>query len=528
MATSDGAAFRRVLDLLGREIVGGASKPGDPGTVDAIVARTGASRPVVREATRVLVSLGMLTASPKVGLQVQARTEWDLLDPQLIRWRLESPDREAQLTELRGVRLAIELEAVRRAAQTPAGSQADGLHALVDEMSEAVARRDGEAFLRADRRFHRLLQVWVGNPMLLRLDGVIDEALGDRVPATSARWGAAPGDVALHREVVVAIRGGDGERAASIMRRIVEAGGNVQALGSAPKPSLRVGVLGVGAMGEPIARALLEAGHPVTVHGRRRARLESLVGAGARWADSPKEVAERSSVILSMLPDLPPLDEMLKGPRGLIAGIAESTTIIVGSTSSADAVRELATQLTRRTHGLVSVVDAPVSGGVEGAVARRLAIMVGGSEDDVARVLPVLESYGTPVHLGPLGAGEIAKAVNQMVVGTAMMALAEATVVAERSGLDIGRLLDLLAGGYAGSRILEAKRSQLVSGEYSTAGKAVYMAKDLAFAGAAAQRTATATPILAAAQEAYGRLVAAGLGELDLAVAKRYIELGAP
>jgi len=222
VAASDGAAFRRVLDALGREIVGGSRAPGTADTVDAIVGRTGASRSVVREATRVLVSLGMLSAGPRVGLRVRPRDEWDLLDPQVIRWRLAGADRATQLEELRGVRLAVEPEAARRAAERATPEQAAALEAAGARLRAATEARDAVAFVTADQGFHAALLAASGNAMLVRLGAVIDEALRERVPDDAVRWELAPADVAEHRVLAGAIRAGDGARAAECARRIVE------------------------------------------------------------------------------------------------------------------------------------------------------------------------------------------------------------------------------------------------------------------------------------------------------------------
>jgi DNA-binding FadR family transcriptional regulator len=224
VGASDGAAFRRVLDELGTAIVEGRRGPGESDTVDAIVARSGASRSVVREASRVLVSLGMLTAGRRVGLRVRPRDEWDLLDPQVIRWRLASPDpaaRSVQRDELRGLRLAVEPEAARLAAERRTGDEAARLVAVADHLDAAMVRRDADAFLDADRRFHGLLLRAAGNGMLARLRDVVDEALRERTPADAARWEVAPADVALHHAVARAVAEGDGESAALALRRIL-------------------------------------------------------------------------------------------------------------------------------------------------------------------------------------------------------------------------------------------------------------------------------------------------------------------
>lgn len=183
----------------------------------------------------------------------------------------------------------------------------------------------------------------------------------------------------------------------------------------------------------------------------------------------------------------------------------------------------LAAELHETTHGLVHVVDAPVSGGTDGAAAATLSIMVGGSDDDFDRVLEVLSAMGTPVLLGPLGSGEIAKACNQLVVAATMAALSEATVIAERSGIDVAALLELFSGGYAGSRLLDSRKQRLIDKDYRVSGPAGFMVKDLGFATDAAGATNTATPQLNMLFQLFTSLVDAGLGDDDLSVLQKHI-----
>lgn len=222
MKQSGGAAFRRVLDFLGTEIVAGRFDEDAMGSLDAIVRTTGASRPVVREAVRVLVALGMVTAGQRVGVRVRGRQEWDLLAPQLIRWRLRSDEREAQLGELRGLRLAVEPEAARRAAANRFDADATALTEAANAMHSAVERRDRGAFVAADRRFHSVLLAASRNEMLARLSDVIHEALREVAPSDGSGWQDASQAVASHRLLARAVSRGAGERAASVMRGIVE------------------------------------------------------------------------------------------------------------------------------------------------------------------------------------------------------------------------------------------------------------------------------------------------------------------
>ena len=273
-------------------------------------------------------------------------------------------------------------------------------------------------------------------------------------------------------------------------------------------------------MGRPMADRLLAAHGRLVIHARRP--QPELLAAGASWAQTPRELASRVDVLLMMLPDLPPFEAMLDGPDGLLAD-AGDLLILIGSTSSAPAVRAFAERVSDQTDGRVRVVDCPVSGGEDGAIAGTLSIMLGGAPDDAAVAAEVLAPCGTPVLLGPLGAGEVAKACNQLVVSATIMALGEATVLADRSGLDLDALWSLLSGGYAGSRLLDSRREKLITGDDSPSGIARYMVKDLGFAADIADATGTSPVLLPALRAAFDELVAAGLGDRDIAVSRRFI-----
>jgi 2-hydroxy-3-oxopropionate reductase len=283
-----------------------------------------------------------------------------------------------------------------------------------------------------------------------------------------------------------------------------------------------IGFIGLGVMGRPMASNLLDASGDsrVSIHHRSQDRVTELLEAGAEWSATPSALAAASDVIVLMLPDLPQVEEILDGPDGLLAGAAPGTVLVIASTSSANGIRELA----KRLEGRVSVVDAPVSGGEDGAIAADLSIMVGGEEADVSRALPVLATMGNPVHLGPLGAGEIAKFCNQMIVASTIMALGEAAVLADRSGLDLATLFSVLEGGYAGSRVLETRKDRIVSGDFGYSGMAKYMIKDLTFASQEAARSGTTAPQLQLLLESFKDLTRRGFGNQDISVTRAYIE----
>lgn len=288
--------------------------------------------------------------------------------------------------------------------------------------------------------------------------------------------------------------------------------------GSLPSASaLRLGVWGLGAMGEPMARHLLEARGTVTVHARRE--RPSLTAAGAVWAPTARDLGAATDAVLVMLPDLPQLEENLDGPDGLLAGVGERDyLILIGSTSSPVGVRALSERLPDG----IRVTDCPVSGGEDGAKAGTLSIMIGGEPADTDLAAELLAPCGTPVRLGPLGAGEVAKACNQMVVAATILALGEATELAARSGVDPAALWDLLGGGYAGSNLLRSRRDKLVAGDDSPSGIAEYMVKDLRFAADIAGATDTRPALLPALRTAFDEIVERGLGDRDIAVTRRF------
>ena len=214
--------FERVLDSIGLAIAQGKLAAGDIDTVDGLVARTGASRSIVREATRVLESLGMIRAGRRIGLTVLDRGEWQLLDPRVIRWRDLSRDRMQQESELRDLRRAIEGEAARLAATRHSDSQITVFNEALQDLERAASAQDSSAFLAADRKLHASVLQMSGSNMLTRLQSVIHEALRLRTPDSSARWQAAPNDVQLHRALGEAIERRDPERSGEIMAQIAK------------------------------------------------------------------------------------------------------------------------------------------------------------------------------------------------------------------------------------------------------------------------------------------------------------------
>lgn len=279
-------------------------------------------------------------------------------------------------------------------------------------------------------------------------------------------------------------------------------------------------------MGRPMAGHILDGLGPddtLTIFNAVREGLDDLIDGGARWADSAREVAERSDVVIAMVPDIPQVREVCAGPDGLLAGVSSPTVLVVSSTVAPDGVRALDRELAESSGGLLRVVDAPVSGGEIGARAGTLSIMVGGEDALVERVLPVLSLTGRPLHLGPLGAGQVAKACNQLICAANIAAVAEASVVAERAGLDVAQLFGLLQGGYAGSTIMADKAPRFAAKDYSVSGAAYLWIKDLQAYLDEARRTGTQTVQADRLLHAFSDLTDRGWGREDTAIIQQWI-----
>lgn len=295
-----------------------------------------------------------------------------------------------------------------------------------------------------------------------------------------------------------------------------------------PMPK-HIGVIGIGVMGHPIAqhiqRAQREVEGELIILERSAQHAPDLIEAGARVVSSPADMARATSVIVMMLPDLVHVAAAIDGPDGILAGVADDrhVVLVVGSTVSAPALIALAARLGTRPGRPIRIVDAPVSGGEEGAKAATLSIMVGADDADADAAWPVLCAYGSPRRLGSIGAGQTAKACNQLIVASTVAALGEAAVIGQRAGLDLHVLFDLLGNGYAASRILETRRHRFVDDDFSVSGAARYMTKDLHAAEALAAELNVKPSVLPALAAFFADLESAGYGDFDIAVAKKFI-----
>jgi 2-hydroxy-3-oxopropionate reductase len=287
----------------------------------------------------------------------------------------------------------------------------------------------------------------------------------------------------------------------------------------------RAGFVGLGLMGLPMAQNLLRAGWDITAWNRSAGPLQQLAAKGGQPA--PNVAALRDlPVIAFMLPDLSFIEE---AAEHLLASWAETppvagTAVVVMSSVSPARVKDFGLRVQDASQGRAVVVDAPVSGGTKGAADGTLAIMAGGSPEDFRRLGPFFAAMGTTVrHMGPLGSGSLAKACNQLIVGTTTAALAEAAELAERSGMDPAALFDVLAGGLAGSRVLENVGPRLVQKDYTPTGPAKFMHKDLSFVLESARAAGSAVPMASAGVELYAELKRQGLGDHDVAAVRQAI-----
>lgn len=285
------------------------------------------------------------------------------------------------------------------------------------------------------------------------------------------------------------------------------------------------GFVGLGLMGAPMAANLLKEGWAVSAWNRSPAALEEFEALGGARVAGVEELRD-APVIIFMLPDLPYIED---AAAGLLASWSENppadgTVVVVMSSVSPAAVKEFGARVARAGGGNAVVVDAPVSGGTNGAVAGTLAIMAGASEGDFQRLLPLFSAMGSTVRrLGPLGSGSLAKACNQLIVGTTTAALAEAAELAERSGMDVTGLYEVLAGGLAGSRVLDIVGPRLAAKDYEPTGPAKFMHKDLSFVIESAAAAGAAVPMAEAGVELYAELKRQELGDRDLAVVRQAI-----
>ncbi len=275
----------------------------------------------------------------------------------------------------------------------------------------------------------------------------------------------------------------------------------------------RIGFIGLGIMGRPMALHLVEAGYPLTVHSRSPGPVDELVAAGAARAEGPDGVGAASDIVITMLPDTPDVDQVLFGQGGVSEGLQAGNLVIDMSSIDPIPTRAFAERLAERD---VAMLDAPVSGGEKGALEATLSIMVGGAEESVTRAMPIFETLGASVvHVGSSGAGQICKACNQLVVAATIEAVAEALVLAERAGVDPAKVREALMGGFAGSKILEVHGQRMLDRAFDPGFRVRLHRKDARIVMDAAAEVGAPVPSFTIVAEQFQRLIDRGGGELD-------------
>ena len=305
---------------------------------------------------------------------------------------------------------------------------------------------------------------------------------------------------------------------------------NDAAAEKAAEVATRIGFIGLGIMGKPMARNLLRAGYPLVVYNRSRAAMDELAAGGAQTADSPRQVAERSDVVITMLPDSPDVESVIAGTSGdaadsVLAGCRPGMLLIDMSTISPVVARALAKAAGARGAGML---DAPVSGGDVGARQGTLAIMAGGAREDFDRALPILQTLGkTITHVGESGAGQVVKACNQIVVALTIEAVSEALVLGSKAGVDPGVVLQVLSGGLAGNKVMEVRGPNFLRHDFTPGFKIALHDKDLGIALAAGHEYGVPLPVTAMVEQMLLALRTRGQGEQDHSALLTLIEEGA-
>ena len=276
---------------------------------------------------------------------------------------------------------------------------------------------------------------------------------------------------------------------------------------------IRVGFCGLGTMGAAMAANVAGAGFPLTVWNRTPGKASAAVAAGAVEALSPSAVATAADVVVICVSDTPDVEAVLFGESGLADGLPEGALVIDCSTIAPGATRTFAERLAERGVGFV---DAPVSGGSEGALKGTLSIMVGGSSEHLERARPVLDAMGSTVtHMGPVGAGQTTKAVNQVILSGVYLGVAEGMVLAMKSGLDASQVAEALSAGAAGSWVLQNRAQRIIDDEYPLGFRIALHLKDLTIALEQAREVGAALPVSAMAAQIEAGLVASGHGDDD-------------
>jgi len=284
----------------------------------------------------------------------------------------------------------------------------------------------------------------------------------------------------------------------------------------------KIGFVGLGLMGKPMARNLAKAGADMIVHNRSSAAIDELVREGMTSGGSPAGTAQQADVIIMMLPDTPSVEKVLLGDKGILEGLKPGSLVIDMGTTKVPMTRALAKAVEDRK---CDYVDAPVSGGTIGAENGALTIMAGGSKDAFARAEPILGELGVRItHIGDVGTGQVAKAANQVIVGLNIGAVAEALTLAKHAGADPAKVREALKGGFADSRILEVHGQRMIDDTFEPGARATVQRKDMDQALELAAELGIELPATLLSRSLYDWLIENGGADLDHAALIKAID----
>lgn len=284
---------------------------------------------------------------------------------------------------------------------------------------------------------------------------------------------------------------------------------------------MKIAFIGLGTMGAPMAKNLLKAGFAVTVHNRTREKEQELAAAGASRAASPKEAAQGADVVISNVSDTPDVEAVILGEEGAIHSMTAGSVLIDVSTISPIATKAIAEKLAAKG---IEMLDAPVSGGSEGAQKGTLSIMVGGKAEVLERMKPVLEAMGKSItHVGEIGSGQVTKAINQTILAGIYSSVAEGMVLGMAAGVDIYAALNAVSGGAAGCWVLNNRAKNMIEDDYPLGFRTKLFLKDLGIALETSKALGVSMPVAAYVEQLGTSLVKRGLGDEDVSNLARIV-----
>ena len=284
---------------------------------------------------------------------------------------------------------------------------------------------------------------------------------------------------------------------------------------------MKVAFIGMGTMGAAMAANILKAGYAVRVHNRTRKKEGPVARQGAERAESPAQAAKKADIIITCVSDTPDVEAVILGPEGVIHGARAGAVVVDMSTISPAATRGIAAALEEKG---IKMVDGPVSGGSEGAEKGTLTIMLGGDPEDIETIRPVLETMGkTITHVGPIGSGQLTKAINQIIIAGTYLGVAEGMALGLKAGLDMDKVVAAVGGGAAASWVLANRSANMVQNTYPLGFRSRLHRKDLGIALEAAKEMGVFLPVAALVEQMENGLMAQGLGDEDMSVLARVI-----